>query len=158
MENQLMERPKPNNGKLWASTVIFAVLVTAAVVLLHEYKSEVKSILHPEKELSELSTDTVEMSVAPSIQEVLEFRKEMKESIRMDSVFLNMPDVILVNILKNYGTDLSNYEIVSIYESNKKVYEQDVRGGAEAQKYLDSLYKAPPKQIQQAKEALKDTL
>ena len=51
-----------------------------------------------------------------------------------------MPDVILIDILLQHGTSLSNSNIVTIYESNKERY-NNVMSGARVQQYKDSLDK-----------------
>ena len=71
------------------------------------------------KEKQILETDTIEQVVAPTVQEVLQWRENLKLEKYVDSVFLVMPEQILTQILVTKGTDLSNHEIVSIYISNK---------------------------------------
>ena len=71
-----------------------------------------------------------------TIQEMLDMREDMRETKRIDSVFLAMPQVVLIDILMNHGTSLSIKDIVYIYESNTSTY-NDVLSGARAQKYLD---------------------
>lgn len=75
-----------------------------------------------------------------SIEDYLLFRQEVKETNRVDSIFLTMPNEALIAILTNHGTDLSNHEIVYIYESNKLAYDH-INLGKEMSNYLDSLYK-----------------
>ena len=70
-----------------------------------------------EKQIPE--TDTIEQVVAPTVQEVLQWRESMRLDKYVDSVFLVMPEQVLTQILVTKGTDLSNHEIVSIYISNK---------------------------------------
>ena len=46
----------------------------------------------------------------------------MMECRRVDSIFLIMPEPILVSILTTHGVNLKNKEIVDIYERNKEYY------------------------------------
>lgn len=68
-----------------------------------------------------------------TVQDVLDFRETLKESARIDSMFLAMPDPILIDILITHGTSLSNKDIVYIYEGNKKHYD-DIHKGANIQR------------------------
>lgn len=63
-----------------------------------------------------------------TVQDVLDFRETLKESARIDSMFLAMPDPILIDILITHGTSLSNKDIVYIYEGNKKHYDDILKG------------------------------
>lgn len=116
---------------------VIALLIAGIVIYTCQEKKE-KTVI--ETELSQVEeTDTVSYEAPPTIQDFLEFREMTKEAIAIDSIFLNMPDIILVNILMNHGTDLSNTEIVDIYLNNKEIYDNDVIGGAKAKQYIDSL-------------------
>ena len=65
-----------------------------------------------EKQIPE--TDTIEQVVAPTVQEVLQWRESMRLDKYVDSVFLVIPEQVLTQILVTKGTDLSNHEIVFI--------------------------------------------
>lgn len=75
----------------------------------------------------------IEVEPVLTVQDVLQARNDLKESQRVDSVFLSLSDVILVDILMTHGTSLSIADIVNIYESNKSRY-KDVQHGAIIQK------------------------
>ena len=57
-------------------------------------------------------TDTIEQIAPPTVQEVLQWRENLRLDKYVDSVFLVMPEQILTQILVTKGTDLSNHEIV----------------------------------------------
>lgn len=78
------------------------------------------------------STDTI------SVEDHLQFRWELKEALRTDSIYLHMPDEALLSILTSYGTDLSNAEIAYIYESNIDTYKR-INLGTNITNTLDSL-------------------
>ena len=63
-------------------------------------------------------------------------REQMREDRRIDSVFLAMPKVVLIDILMQHGTSLSIKDMIYIYESNTSTYNM-ILSGARAQKYLD---------------------
>ena len=128
-------------------TVIGLLLVACVIMLFLVYNNAttIANFISPspdDKEQTEMCEDTSFQEPSPTIQEILEFRKITKEGMRIDSVFLTMPDIILIDILMTHGTDLSNGDIVKIYESNKYAYNK-VISGANAQHYLDSLNKIP---------------
>lgn len=85
----------------------------------------------------EFEQDSIQDHVV-SIEEFLQFRKEIIETDRKDSVFKVMPEIALVNILYNFGTELSQYEIVDIYEANLEDYNK-ILEGAKTKELVDSL-------------------
>lgn len=87
-----------------------------------------------EKQIPE--TDTIEQVVAPTVQEVLQWRENMRLDKYVDSVFLVMPEQVLTQILVTKGTDLSNHEIVSIYISNKDFYDKLIKRSMDIQKNI----------------------
>lgn len=86
------------------------------------------------KEKQILETDTIEQVVAPTVQEVLQWRESMRLDKYVDSVFLVIPEQVLTQILVTKGTDLSNHEIVSIYISNKDFYDKLIKRSMDIQK------------------------
>ena len=82
--------------------------------------------------------DDIDSTDSISIEDHLKFRWEIKESIRTDSIYLNMPDEALLSILTSYGSDLSNSEIAYIYESNIDTYRK-INLGTNITNTLDSL-------------------
>ena len=88
---------------------------------------------HPrEKQIPK--TDTIEQIIAPTVQEVLQWRENMRLDKYVDSVFLVIPEQVLTQILVTKGTDLSNHEIVSIYISNKDFYDKLIKRSMDIQK------------------------
>lgn len=79
-------------------------------------------------------TNTIEQVVAPTVQEVLQWRESMRLDKYVDSVFLAMPEQVLTQILVTKGTDLSNREIVSIYINNKDFYDKLIKRSMDIQK------------------------
>lgn len=82
--------------------------------------------------------DDIDSPDTISIEDHLKFRWEIKESIRTDSIYLNMPDEALLSILTSYGTELSNSEIAYIYESNIDSYKR-INLGTNITNTIDSL-------------------
>lgn len=72
-------------------------------------------------------TDSLELLPPPTVQEVLESREAFRHICFVDSVYLDMPREILVNILVNKGTELNQDEIVSEYMSNYEYYNNLLR-------------------------------
>lgn len=104
----------------------------AAIVALAIFISCARPRSPKEKQIHE--TDTIEQVVAPTVQEVLQWRENLKLEKYVDSVFLVMPEQILTQILVTKGTDLSNHEIVSIYISNKDFYDKLIKRSMDIQK------------------------
>lgn len=87
----------------------------------------------------EFNQDSIQDHIV-SIEEFLQFRKDLIETDRKDSVFKAMPEIALANILYNFGTELSQYEIVDIYESNIASYKK-ILEGAKTKEFVDSIKK-----------------
>ena len=88
-----------------------------------------------QEEVQEDSQVIIEEPVT-TIQDILDMREQMREDRRVDSVFLAMPKVVLIDILMQHGTSLSIKDMIYIYETNTSTY-NTVLSGARAQKYLD---------------------
>ena len=56
----------------------------------------------------------------PSINDILELRNELKYAVWVDSVYLTIPDSILIDILVNEGTQASVVSIVQKYMEIKE--------------------------------------
>lgn len=129
MENDLMARPKPPRIIVWV------VLITLALIGMK--RENIANFLNGvnQKEVQEDPQVIIEEPVT-TIQDILDMREQMREDRRVDSVFLAMPKVVLIDILMQHGTSLSIKDIIYIYESNTSTY-NTVLSGARAQKYLD---------------------
>ena len=101
--------------KLFGLVVQIGVLMMVSVLVIACSHGNVK----PEVQ----NVDSVKMyTIEEEIQCILRYRKEVMEYRRVDSIFLSMPEPILVSILTTHGVNLKNEEIVSIYERNKGYY------------------------------------
>lgn len=140
------ENKKSYSWIWWLIGLIAACTLTGFIVYNNGPKiDEFYGIFTP-KESQEVVEDTTVYDV-PTIQEVLEFRRQAQELKRADSLFLTIPDVVLIDILSNHGTELSSYDIMCIYEGNPKIYNA-VQSGARAQLFKESLPDSLSKQPQ----------
>jgi hypothetical protein len=136
MENEMMARPKPSR------TIVWVVLITLALIgimgaIIYAERENIANFLNGvnQEEVQEDHQVIIEEPVT-TIQDILDMREQMREDRRIDSVFLAMPKVVLIDILMQHGTSLSIKDIIYIYESNTSTY-NTVLSGARAQKYLD---------------------
>lgn len=133
MENEMMARPKPPRIIVWV------VLITLALIgaIIYAERENIANFLNGvnQKEVQEDPQVIIEEPVT-TIQDILDMREQMREDRRIDSVFLAMPKVVLIDILMQHGTSLSIKDMIYIYESNTSTY-NTVLSGARAQKYLD---------------------
>lgn len=102
-------------------TIGLIVVAIALLVALLAFKTYKESTTVNNTEVLEEVTDSTSEVLTP--EDVLQFREQIRECMRVDSVYMSMPDIVLLAILMNYGTDLSTTEIVTIYESNKDIYD-----------------------------------
>jgi hypothetical protein len=136
MENEMMARPEPPRRTVWVVVTILALIGMIGAVIYAERKN-VANFLNGvnQEEVQEDPQVIIEEPVA-TIQDILDMREQMREDRRIDSVFLAMPKVVLIDILMQHGTSLSIKDMIYIYESNISTY-NTVLSGARAQKYLD---------------------
>lgn len=124
-DNQYLTLKKSSKGFWWLLVAIAVIIATGVIVFVcHE---PIAKIVTSEDE--SVCIDTVK-AVEPvlTIQEVLKFREDVREGMRIDSIFLAMPEAILIDILMTHGTSLSNSDIVYIYESNKEHFKDVLKG------------------------------
>lgn len=143
MENELLNPSKGKNSAVtWGLATILIILgMLIASVLTFIHYNKVNDLINSEKNNAEqFYVDTAYTETVPTIQEILQFREDTRYYMHVDSVFLTMPDVVLIDILRQHGTSLSNSDIVTIYESNRDTYNK-VMSGARSQHYKDSLDK-----------------
>lgn len=136
MENELMARPKPPRIIVWAVLITIALIGIMGAVIYAE-RENIANFLNGvnQEEVQEEPQVIIEEPVT-TIQDILDMREQMREDRRVDSVFLAMPKVVLIDILMQHGTSLSIKDMIYIYESNTSTY-NTVLSGARAQKYLD---------------------
>lgn len=136
MENEMMARPKPPRRTVWVVVAILALIGMIGAVIYAE-RENIANFLNSvnQEEVQEDPQVIIEEPVT-TIQDILDMREQMREDRRIDSVFLAMPKVVLIDILMQHGTSLSIKDMIYIYESNISTY-NTVLSGARAQKYLD---------------------
>lgn len=119
-----------SNNVLFGLLVLTVVFITAAITHLYDkntYLSEPELI----EDTDSISSQQEEMSVS----DFLTLRDMMREQAHIEKIFMELEDVIIIDILNNFSTDISINDIVSIYESNKEIYDKVV-AGAEIQKRM----------------------
>lgn len=136
MENEMMARPKPPRITVWVVLITLALIGMIGAIIYAE-RENIANFLNGvnQEEVQEDPQVIIEEPVT-TIQDILDMREQMREDRRIDSVFLAMPKVVLIDILMQHGTSLSIKDMIYIYESNTSTY-NTVLSGARAQKYLD---------------------
>lgn len=136
MENEMMARPKPPRIIVWAVLITLALIGMIGAIIYAE-RENITNFLNGvnQEEVQEDPQVIIEEPVT-TIQDIIDMREQMREDRRIDSVFLAMPKVVLIDILMQHGTSLSIKDMIYIYESNTSTY-NTVLSGARAQKYLD---------------------
>lgn len=136
MENEMMARPKPLRIIVWVVLITLALIGMMGAIIYAE-RENIANFLNGvnQEEVQEDPQVIIEEPVT-TIQDILNMREQMREDRRIDSVFLAMPKVVLIDILMQHGTSLSIKDMIYIYESNTSTY-NTVLSGARAQKYLD---------------------
>lgn len=131
-----MARPKPPRIIVWVVLITLA-LIGMIGAIFHAERKNIANFLNGvnQEEVQEDPQIIIEEPVT-TIQDILDMREQMREDRRIDSVFLAMPKVVLIDILMQHGTSLSIKDMIYIYESNTSTY-NTVLSGARAQKYLD---------------------
>lgn len=119
-----------SNNVLFGLLVLIVVFITAAITHLYD-----KNTYLSEPELIENTDSISSQQEEMSISDFLSLRDMMREQTRVEKVFTELEDVIIIDILNNFSTNISINDIVSIYESNKEIYDK-VATGAEIQKKI----------------------
>lgn len=136
MEKERMAIPKPPRIIVWVVLITLALIGMMGAIIYAE-RENIANFLNGvnQEEVQEDPQVIIEEPVT-TIQDILDMREQMREDRRVDSVFLAMPKVVLIDILMQHGTSLSIKDMIYIYESNTSTY-NTVLSGARAQKYLD---------------------
>lgn len=131
-----MARPKLPRIIVWVVLITLALIGMMGAIIYAE-RENIANFLNGvnQEEVQEDPQVIIEEPVT-TIQDILNMREQMREDRRVDSVFLAMPKVVLIDILMQHGTSLSIKDMIYIYESNTSAY-NTVLSGARAQKYLD---------------------
>ena len=112
-------------------TFIYFVILTLCAVLLNS------CTLFNKKTINEPPiTDSIEQVIpyVPTVYDVLEERKDWKYQNFIDSVYLQMPEQILTQMLVTKGTTISPQEIVEDYLANKQFYHDTILKSMNIQK------------------------
>ena len=112
-------------------TFVYFVILTLCAVLLES------CTLFNKKTINEPPiTDSIEQTInwVPTVHDVLEEREDWKYQNFIDSVYLCMPEQVLVQMLVSKGTMISPQEIVEDYLSNKQFYHDTILNSMNIQK------------------------
>lgn len=131
-----MARPKPPRTIVWVVLITLALIGMIGAIIYAERKNVANFLNGVNQEEVQEDPQVIIEEPVTTIQDILDMREQMREDRRIDSVFLAMPKVVLIDILMQHGTSLSIKDMIYIYESNISTY-NTVLSGARAQKYLD---------------------
>lgn len=148
MSNPDLEQRKPSmNGWAFAILVIAVALIAGTVVYFNVETIDKITGFRPVEEQKvdsaalEIQQELIEEAENPSIEEYLQYKYDLIEQQRKEIVFKSMPDVVIIDILREHGTAISPSDIVDIYENYPKIYNA-TKSGARSQQYLDSISKS----------------
>ena len=101
-------------------TIILFYLVVASIFQIKDEQEEVDNVEHT------IVDDSYFDIYTPSIEDILQEREGLRYSRMVDSVYLTIPDEILIRILMNKGTNASNITIVEEYLTKKEDYHKNL--------------------------------
>ena len=142
-KNETMARAEPPRRTVWVTVAIIALIGMFGAMIYAERKNIANFLNGVNQEEVQEDPQVIIEEPVTTIQDILDMREQMREDRRVDSVFLAMPKVVLIDILMQHGTSLSIKDMIYIYESNTSTY-NTVLSGARAQKYLDDSIKTSP--------------
>ena len=147
MSNPDLEQRKPGmNG--WAVTILVIIVALIAGTVAY-FNVETIDKMTGFRSVEEQKVDSAAIAIQhelieetenPSIEEYLQFKYDLIEQQRKEIVFKSMPDVVIIDILREHGTAISPSDIVDIYENYPEIYNA-TKSGARSQQYLDSISK-----------------
>lgn len=148
MSNPENEQRKPSmNGWAVAILVIIVALIAGAIAYFNVETIDKMTGFRPVEEQKvdsaaiAIQHELIEETENPSIEEYLQFKYDLIEQQRKEIVFKSMPDVVIIDILREHGTAISPSDIVDIYENYPEIYNA-TKSGARSQQYLDSISKS----------------
>lgn len=148
MSNPDLEQRKPSmNGWAFAILVISVALIAGTVAYFNVETIDKMTGFRPVEEQKvdsaaiAIQHELIEEAENPSIEEYLQYKYDLIEQQRKEIVFKSMPDVVIIDILREHGTAISPSDIVDIYENYPKIYNA-TKSGARSQQYLDSISKS----------------
>ena len=109
------------NGLIYAlifSIIAFIVSIGTAISVRTNIMDDIKDAINPDKVESVQITDTTTCAEPVTIDDILQFRRDIKEQSRYDSIFMKG------------GTEMSNSDIAKEYLQNRKDYD-NVEFGAQ---------------------------
>lgn len=111
-------------------TFIYFIILTLCAVLLESCTIRKKPVVE------NLEKDTTEQFIpyVPTVYDVLQEREDWKYQNFIDSVYLNMPEQIITQMLVTKGTTISHTEIVEDYLKNKQFYHDTILKSMDIQK------------------------
>ena len=147
MSNPENEQRKPSmNGWAFAILVISVALIAGTIAYFNVETIDKMTGFRPVEEQKvdsaaiAIQHELIEETENPSIEEYLQFKYDLIEQQRKEIVFKSMPDVVIIDILREHGTAISPSDIVDIYENYPEIYNA-TKSGARSQQYLDSISK-----------------
>ena len=129
--------------KIWLGILSIVCIVTLVLCLdnnqtWRNYFNRENDKVVQDSVALEIQGELIEQAENPSIVDYLQFREDLREQKRVEDVFLQMPTVVIIDILREHGTALSAEDIVQIYENYPEIY-NIVQSGARSQQYMDSI-------------------
>ena len=112
-------------------TFIYFVILTMCAVLLDSCTLFNKKTIDEPPVMDSIEQVT---NYVPTVHDILEEREEWKYQNFIDSVYLQMPEQILTQMLVTKGTTISPQEIVEDYLTNKQFYHDTILKSMNIQK------------------------
>lgn len=119
--------------------IVFAIAVIGSVGFV--FKDEIKNRFFSEK-TEEIVIDSVSViETPPTIDEVVQLRRDIIESKKIDSIYFAMSDIELTAILMKVGTNSTISEIVDAYKKLQPQLKDVLLGADIAEKLLQERQK-----------------
>ena len=121
--------------------LIIGLCLTALLVTKCEKAQDVLG-LNPETITDTITVDSTK--IVPTIEQVLQARKNVQLQKYADSVFLHMPDESLLSVLMKIGTESSIAEIVKEYDVDRRFHDNAYKVHKAAKELLPDTIPAKP--------------
>lgn len=102
--------------------LLSAVIITLAACISCSKQHHEQQIIEP------VESDSIEQyeEWVPTVYDILSEREEIRYMRMIDSVYLQIPEPILIHMLTVKGTTISQLEIVEEYLNNKQYYHDTI--------------------------------
>lgn len=130
------QETKHSHGWMWFLIAFIAVLSCVNMYMTMDLHKLVKSTQTEQADTITYDDSLSYQFTEATVDDIIEYRNLINADRRIDSIYMNMPEVALRALLMEYGTSTPADQLVEIYNRNRSKYNNIIKG-ANIQKEID---------------------